>query len=93
MIIKVKYVGKGDAIVVEYDGIKYTFSKRSPIQEIPIIVYNYMMDLNNPYRDDILPFQEEAKEEIKEPEETEQAKEISKPKKRRRRVKKEKKDG
>ena|SRR3990167_2078069 len=54
--IKVKYIGKGDSILTEYDGIKYSFSKSKPIVEIPLIVYNHMQDYNNPHRESIVPY-------------------------------------
>ena len=61
-LIKVKYVGKADSILTEYDGIKYNFSKSKSVVIIPIEVWKYMQDYQNPYRDDVVPVTD-AKEE------------------------------
>lgn len=60
--IKVKYIGKGDAIVSEWDGVKYTFSKSDPVQIIPLKVFQDMQNSFNVFRDDVIPFQEDSKE-------------------------------
>lgn len=54
-MIKVRYVGKGDSILTEYDGIKYNFSKSRPEIIIPLAVYNFMQDYHNIHREDIVP--------------------------------------
>jgi hypothetical protein len=67
-MLKVRYVGKNDSIVAEYDGIKYSFSKKNPEQIIPLEVYNFMQSFNNPNREDFVPATdaiEEKKEEKK----------------------------
>ena len=53
--MKVRYIGKGDAITCEYNGKKYTFSKSRPEQEIPLEVFRYMVSDSNPFRLDLLP--------------------------------------
>jgi hypothetical protein len=60
--IKIKYVGKGDAVVAEHNGKKYTFSRSNPVQIIPLVVYNMLQDISNPFRWDIVPFQDNAPE-------------------------------
>lgn len=67
-LIKVRYVGKGDSILTEHDGVKYNFSKSNPVTIIPLAVYNFMQDYQNPYREYVVPFSdvtEEVKEEKK----------------------------
>ena len=54
-MIKVRYIGKGDSVLTEYDGVKYNFGKSNPVQIIPLAVYNYMQDFQNPHREDIRP--------------------------------------
>lgn len=60
--IKVKYVGKGDSILTEYNGVKYNFSKSNPIVIIPLQVYNFMQDYHNVHREDIVPCSDAAEE-------------------------------
>ncbi len=62
--IKVRYVGKGDSILTEYDGVKYNFSKSMPVVIIPLPVYNFMQDYHNVHREDIVPYSD-AIEEVK----------------------------
>jgi len=67
-LIKVKYVGKGDSVLTEYNGKKYSFGKSNSVQTIPVEVYNFMQDFQSPFREDIVPFSdfsEEVKEEKK----------------------------
>lgn len=61
-MIKVRYVGKGDCITTEYDGIKYSFSHSKPVQIIPLAVYNYFQSDSNPYRSYLVPVTEAAEE-------------------------------
>lgn len=66
--IKIRYIGKSDSVVTEYNGKKYTFSRNNQVQIIPLIVYNFLQDNTNPFREDIIPHRddkEEKKEEIK----------------------------
>lgn len=66
-LIKVKYVGKGDSITTEFDGVKYNFSKAKPVQMIPLEVYNFFQERSNPFREELVPVTEqEVKEEPKE---------------------------
>ena len=60
--IKVRYVGKGDSILTEYDGIKYNFSKSKPVAIIPLVVYNFMQDYQNVHREDLVPFSDAVEE-------------------------------
>jgi len=58
----VKYIGKVDTVVTEYNGKKYCFSKSKPIQEIPVEVYNDIQQSRAPFMSDLLPVYEEKKE-------------------------------
>ena len=77
--ITVRYVGKGDSILTEYDGVKYNFSKSRPVVTIPLAVYNNMQDYQNPHRESIVPYVEEHVKET--PMADEQAKAAEKAKK------------
>ena len=76
-MITVKYVGRGDSILTEYDGIKYSFGKLKPIVEIPLAVYNHMQDYQNPHRESLVPCEKPV---VKAPA-TEAVKDIAKKKK------------
>ena len=64
-LITVKYIGKAASIYTEYNGKKYTFGKANPTQDIPVEVYNYFQQLNNPFRDDLLPVGAKNQPEVK----------------------------
>lgn len=52
----VKYTGKADQIIGEYDGKRYVFSKKNPIVEIPIKVYDYIKASRGMRTGDIVPY-------------------------------------
>jgi len=61
-MIKVKLVGKAD-ITTEYNGVKYSFTVKNPIKEIPVEVYNYIQQCGDVFSADIQPYFEPPKEE------------------------------
>jgi len=58
--IKIRYIGKNDLITCEYDGVKYNFSKTNTVQIIPLEVFKHWNSDTNPYRNEIIPFQDDA---------------------------------
>ncbi len=56
----VKYTGKADQLIGEYDGKRYVFSKKNPIIEIPIKVYDYIKASRGMRTGDIMPHVPEA---------------------------------
>ena len=51
----VKYIGKADQLIGEYDGKRYVFSKKRPIIDIPIKVYDYIKTSRGMRIADIVP--------------------------------------
>src|SRR3990167_8367873 len=51
----IRYIGKSDSVITEYDGKKYCFSKARPEQEIPTEVYNAIQQSRVHFASDILP--------------------------------------
>jgi len=43
-MVTVEFVGHSGGIVTEYDGKKYSFSRKHPIKTIPIEVYDFIRD-------------------------------------------------
>ena len=60
--IKVEFVGKGDGIVAEWDGVKYTFSPGKAIQIIPYVVFQNMQNKDNAFKDYVVPYQDDLEE-------------------------------
>ena len=56
----VKYTGKADQIIGEYDGKRYVFSKKNPIVEIPVKVYDYIKASRGMRTGDIVPYYPET---------------------------------
>lgn len=54
--MQVKYIGKAQMIISEYDGKRYVFSKKNPITDIPVKVYNYIQASRGMYSGDIIPY-------------------------------------
>ena len=80
-MIKIKYVGKGDMITCEYNGKRYAFTKKKPVKEIPVEVYDFIKMGGTIFTTDIMPYQEpEKKIEILKPEPKEEPKKEFKPK-------------
>ena len=56
----VKYIGKADQIIGEYDGKRYVFNKKNPIVEIPVKVYDYIKASRGMRTGDIVPYYPET---------------------------------
>ncbi len=56
----VKYTGKADQLIGEYDGKRYVFNKKSPIVEIPTKVYDYIKASRGMRTGDIVPYYPET---------------------------------
>lgn len=56
----VKYIGKADQIIGEYDGKRYVFNKRNPVVEIPVKVYDYIKASRGMRIGDIIPYYPES---------------------------------
>jgi hypothetical protein len=54
-LVTVKYVGSPKDIMVDYNGKRYCFSKKIPVKEIPVEVYNYVLSTNHMYKDSLIP--------------------------------------
>jgi len=52
----VKYTGKADQLIGEYDGKRYVFNKKNPIVEIPVKVYDYIKASRGMRTGDIVPY-------------------------------------
>lgn len=65
-MMKVKLIGKAD-ISTEYNGIKYTFTIKNRIKEVPVEVYNFIQQSGDVFSADIVPYfgEEEVKQEVK----------------------------
>ena len=55
----VKYIGKQDAIVTEYNGKKYSFTRTVPVKDIPDFVFSFIKAGNTTLSELIVPFQPE----------------------------------
>lgn len=53
--MKVKYLGKSPEMISEYNGKRYCFSKRNPIVDIPVEVYNNIQQSGHVNIGDICP--------------------------------------
>lgn len=58
----VKFIGKQDGIVVEYDGKKYGLTRNNPVREIPDVVFSYIKASNTPLSPLVVPYQPPAAE-------------------------------
>jgi hypothetical protein len=56
--ITVKYVGKMDSMVCDYNHKRYVFNRRNPISTIPSPVYDYIKKQKDMLSYDIEPYQE-----------------------------------
>ena len=54
-MMKIILVGKAD-ITTEYNGVKYSFTVKNPIKEIPVEVYNYIQQCGDVFSADIQPY-------------------------------------
>lgn len=52
------YKGKLPAITTEYNGKKYCFSKENPIQEVPVVVYDFLKASRHVNAGDVQPYDE-----------------------------------
>lgn len=43
-------------ISVEYNGKKFCFSKKDPIKDVPMVVYNYLQRSNGLHIEDVIPY-------------------------------------
>ena len=55
--IKVFYTGRPSQITTDYNGKRYVFSRRNPIVNIPVEVYNHV-ERNLMFADMIAPYEE-----------------------------------
>lgn len=61
-MMKIRYVGKGDCFLIEYNGRKYSVSKTQPVLTVPLDVYNYIQSNMGMFRGDIIPFHDDSPE-------------------------------
>lgn len=53
----VKYVGKQDSIVAEYNGKKYSLNRKTPVKEIPDEVFSFIKSSNSVLSSLVVPYQ------------------------------------
>mgnify|MGYP001565877524 CR=1 FL=1 len=55
--MRIKYIGKADSITADWNGKRYCFRKKDPVQDIPSGLYDNIKSANIVLRDSIVPIE------------------------------------